>query len=456
MQNNVTELSDCASDDLSPAHTLLYGQYRIERHLIGGGFAMTYLARDSLDRTVVIKEWFPSTICRRVNGKVRPHKAEFQEQFQKIIRSFLREASRMAKLDHPNIAKVHQVFQENDTAYIAMEFVDGMDLLTMLETDPPRVDEALIESLLRDTLNALVYVHGMGMLHRDISPDNLLIDANDKLTMIDFGTAREETKRQTRALSHLTAVKDGYSPHEFYYTDGDQKPSSDIYSVGATFYHLITGHPPPDCHKRVADLTSDMPDPCEPLAHGNWAFDTAFLSAIDKALSVPQDDRFESAEEWLDHLDNAHTKAAREPDAASADVAAAAEDVSARPVARPTSLYQMDNELEADLALAISSLVQDTNKDIEPRNPRKPTEQPTPVPALDEKPAQLVDIFGRPIDDLEKWQKEQDELSRRKRPPAEQDAFNGARPMSATAEDSEFGIFHVFRKLSRVRNGSVA
>lgn len=145
-----------------------------------------------------------------------------------------------------------------------MDFVDGMDLLTMLEIEPERMADELIESLLRETLSALKYLHGTGMLHRDISPDNLLVDKSNKLTMIDFGAASEEKARKTRALSHMMAVKDGYSPHEFYYTDGDQRPSSDIYSVGATFYHLITGSAPPDCQKRVAALTSDMPDPYRP------------------------------------------------------------------------------------------------------------------------------------------------------------------------------------------------
>src|SRR6056297_2776354 len=454
MQNNVTELSDCASDDLSPAHTLLYGQYRIERHLIGGGFAMTYLARDSLDRTVVIKEWFPSTICRRVNGKVRPHKAEFQEQFQKIIRSFLREASRMAKLDHPNIAKVHQVFQENDTAYIAMEFVDGMDLLTMLETDPPRVDEALIESLLRDTLNALVYVHGMGMLHRDISPDNLLIDANDKLTMIDFGTAREETKRQTRALSHLTAVKDGYSPHEFYYTDGEQKPSSDIYSVGATFYHLITGSAPPDCQKRVAALTSDMPDPYQPLATGNWPFDKSFLRAIDTALCVAQKDRFQSAEAWLDALNNPQEASPLQPELSCAGMASQDANATAANVTSPP-VHQKAAEPESELAQKISSLVQETNTKVQPGKPGVAKQQVNPEPEVEKECAPLVDIFGQPIDDLEKWLKEQDAKQKRGRGRALQE-MSAAPTCKADSESSLFGLLSVFRKFSRVTGGSVA
>ncbi|WP_135502091.1 serine/threonine protein kinase [Roseovarius aestuariivivens] len=451
MKNTATNLSDCDFDWLSPGHTLLYGQYKIEQHLIGGGFGMTYLARDSLDRIVVIKECFPSTICRRVNGEVRPHKIEHQEPFQKVILSFLREALRMAKFDHPNIVKVHQVFQENNTAYIAMDFVDGMDLLTMLEVDPGRITDAMIETLLRDTLSALDYVHGMGMLHRDISPDNLLTDANDKLTIIDFGAAREEIKPQTRAHSYVMAVKDGYSPHEFYYTDGEQKPSSDIYSVGATFYHLITGSPPPDCQKRVAALTSDMPDPYKPLVDGNWAFDAAFLSAIDKALFVPQKDRFESAQAWLDHLDNAQPNSSTVADDASSEMAESAFDTPAHPIAVTSSPPQKDTEVEVELALDISSLVQDTNTKLKAPQPK---EQINSVPEVNEKPAPLVDIFGQPIEDLEKWLKEQDEKPWRKRALAASDSVTQEQPEHAYAEASEPRLLRLFRKLSRMRHGA--
>ena len=452
MQSNASDLSYCETDELSPGHTLLYGQYRIERHLIGGGFGTTYLARDSLDRIVVVKECFPGTICRRVNDEVRPRKAEFQDQFQKVIRSFLREALRMAKFDHSNIVKVHQVFQENNTAYIAMDFVDGMDLLTMLEIDPGRMTDALIESLLRETLSALVYVHGMGMLHRDISPDNLLVDAHNKLTMIDFGAAREEQARQTRALSHVMAVKDGYSPHEFYYTDGDQSPSSDIYSVGATFYHLITGSPPPDCQKRIAALTSDLPDPYKPLAEGNWYLDKRFLRAIDTALCVPQKDRFQSAQAWLDALEGAQEVIELQPEPAFAGVAPKQPAAPARPVTMASPPCQEATKAGIDLDSTISMLVQDTNTKVKAV---KATPQVKPVTEPKEERPPLVDIFGQPIGDLNQWLREQEKQPKRKRdleaPEAALASTNAAEPRS-----TGLGLLRVLRKFSKVGNGSVA
>ena len=477
MQHNATHLHDFESDELKPGHALLYGQYLIERHLIDGGFGMTYLARDSLDRKVVIKECFPSAVCQRVGGEVRPRKRALQDQYESVIRSFLREALRMAKFDHPNIVKVHQVFQENNTAYIAMDYVDGMDLLTMLDVDPGRLTDALISDLLHDTLHALNYVHELGMLHRDVSPDNLLLDANNTLTLIDFGAAREDAAKQTRALSTVMSVKDGYSPHEFYYTDGTQRASSDIYSVGATFYHLISGMAPPDCQKRVAALSSKAPDPYRPLADGQWAFDKSFLRAIDKALSIPQRERFQSAQEWLDHLDGKYVEAPEEPQAMAAPVAetdmteapgvapasASTPAPAPAPAATPAPALVEEPiatipELDPGLAAKISLLVEDTNSKVEAVDPRKVTREAEQAAAEQEvQQAPVVDIFGQPIDDVDAWLKEQDKLAKRNRKAAIGDA--GDADMSASGKDAKgssgFGLVRVFHKLTKFRSRSV-
>jgi len=381
------------TDALLPGSTLLYGQYTIESHLIDGGFGMTYIARDSLERRVVIKESFPTAICRRIGGEVRRRKPRDQEQYQRVISNFLREALRLARLDHPNIVKVYQVFQENNTAYIAMEFVDGQDLFTVLENDPARLTHDLLRKLLTETLHALAHVHDGDMLHRDISPDNLILDAEDGLTLIDFGAAREDRSVELRALSTVLSVKDGYSPHEFYYANGTHEPSSDLYSVGATFYHLIAGEAPPDCQRRLADLSSGLPDPYQPLATGAAGRDDRFLGGIDRALAVSQERRFQSVEDWLQFL------AGEGP----------ASDEPAPP--------QPPAELEPELARVISSLVQDTNSSIGPvpSGPRARTALIQPPAAPQPAENRLVDLLGNPIEDVDRWLREQDRLSKRKR-----------------------------------------
>lgn len=455
MQNNAKNLSDAETDDLAPGHSLLYGQYTIERHMIDGGFGMTYLARDSLDRKVVIKECFPSSVCRRINGEVRPRKPTYQEQYQNVIRNFLREALRLAKFDHPNIVKVHQVFQENNTAYIAMDYVDGMDLLSMLDIDPGRLTDTRIDQMLRDTLKALDHVHDFGMLHRDISPDNLLLDANDKLTLIDFGAAREDAARQTRALSTVMSVKDGYSPHEFYYTDGKQRPSSDIYSVGATFYHLITGFAPPNCQKRVAALTAQNADPYKPLAEGNWSFDKSFLSTIDRALSLAQADRFQSVGEWIDALDNpqAHALPSPMPEEISEQPAESTTNIVTEPAPERTAEQAVEVELAPDLIAKISSLVEDTNSQVEQGRPGDAKAAMIEEVVEEEEEHPLVDIFGQPIEDIDKWLKEQDKLSKRTSKKIEAQA--GSKPVKETdVAKPEQGLFRVFNKLTGLRQRS--
>lgn len=442
---------DPETDELSSGCTLLYGQYKIERHLIDGGFGMTYLARDSLDRMVVLKECFPSTICRRINGEVRPRKPSYQEQYQSVIRNFLREALRLARFEHTNIVKVHQVFQENNTAYIAMDYVDGMDLLSMLDLDPGRLTDTLLHKMLSDTLNALGYVHDFGMLHRDISPDNLLLDKDNNLTLIDFGAAREDARRQTRALSAVLSVKDGYSPHEFYYTDGSQDPSSDIYSVGATFYHLITGKAPPDCQKRLAAISSGQPDPCKMLVKGAWSFDRVFLAAIDKALSVSQKERFQCVEHWLDLLSSCKVEVTPDP-------------VAPAPVVKRENVTEAQAvatvELAPDLAQVISSLVQDTNSNLEQGQPaitRQHAEEVEDTPPE----APLVDMFGTPIKDLKAWQREQDKACKQdragkqdkacKRNVAKKGGTKEATAHGHDAEEPSSGLSRVFRTFSKRR-----
>ena len=121
-------------DELKPGTKLMHGQYVIESFLNAGGFGITYLARDSLDRKVVIKECFPGAFCRRSRAVVQARSRAHQNELKSIVRLFVQEARSLAKLDHPNIVGVHQVFEDNDTAYMALDFVSGRDMLDIIET----------------------------------------------------------------------------------------------------------------------------------------------------------------------------------------------------------------------------------------------------------------------------------------------------------------------------------
>jgi hypothetical protein len=294
---------DSFVDELKPGTKLMHGQYTIESFLNAGGFGITYLARDSLDRKIVIKECFPGAFCRRSRYIVQARSRAHQNELKSIVRLFVQEARSLSKLDHPNIVGVHQVFEDNDTAYMALDFVEGRDLLDTIEDPNHGLTPVQIKSILKEVLGAVGFIHEQGILHRDISPDNILINQDFHPVLIDFGAAREEATKQSRVLSALRVVKDGYSPQEFYIAGSDQSPSSDLYALAASFHHLIADDVPPNSQARLAAIASGDADPYKPLAGRFPAYEDDFLAAVDKALAVLPKDRVQSAQEWIEMMD---------------------------------------------------------------------------------------------------------------------------------------------------------
>ena len=290
-------------DELKPGTQLLHGQYTIERFINAGGFGITYLARNSLDREVVIKECFPGSFCRRSHNIVAARSRAHETQFAHIVRLFVQEAKSLSRLVHPNIVGVHQVFEENDTAYMAIDYVEGRDLLDIIETDPASLTPGLIVQILRKLLGAIAFIHDNGMLHRDISPDNILLSSAGEPVLIDFGAARQQaTKVGGKALSALRVVKDGYSPQEFYVAGSQQNGSSDLYALAATFHHIITGEVPPSSQTRLVAIAEGNEDPYHPMAGRIPGYPPEFLEALDQALSVLPKDRIPTAHDWLDRI----------------------------------------------------------------------------------------------------------------------------------------------------------
>lgn len=287
------------ADELPAGTRLLFGQFTIESFVNSGGFGIVYLARDSLDRRVVIKECFPSTFCRRIGTTVGARSRAQQDDFRSAVASFIQEAVTLSKLDHPNIVKVHQVFEDNETAYMAMDYIDGPDLLQTVEGSARPLTPKEIVSHLTTMLDAVEHVHSQGLLHRDISPDNILLDkASGQPILIDFGASRKEVTRKSRALSGLRVVKDGYSPQEFYVQGSKQAPCSDLYALAASFYHLISGETPKTSQERLSAIAGRDADPLRPLTGRFRAYPREFLQAIDKAMALFPRDRLQSVAEW--------------------------------------------------------------------------------------------------------------------------------------------------------------
>jgi len=286
------------SDELLPGTSLFHGQYRILRYINSGGFGITYLAKDSLDREVVIKECFSSTFCRRTESRVRARSQGTRDQMQRIVKSFLNEARSLASLKHPNIVGVHQVFEDNDTAYMAMDFIRGYDLLEIVDENKGTLTPDQIVAMTGKLVSAIGYIHGRGLLHCDISPDNIFLNSEGEPILIDFGAARRSAAGEAQKYSGLSVVKDGYSPHELYAAGGNSGPWSDIYALAASIYHAITGRAPENCQARLAAMAEKRPAPCQPLAGRVAGYPAGFLESIDRAMAVLPAARFQSAAEW--------------------------------------------------------------------------------------------------------------------------------------------------------------
>ena len=304
-EENNADIGGTYGDELAPGTSLCHGQYTIKKYINSGGFGVTYLTSDSLERKVVIKECFPNAMCCRAGEIVRLRSRSYVQDFEQVVELFEKEARALAQLQHPNIVGVHQIFKDNGTAYMALDFVDGLDLLDVLETQPELLKPDDIKRLLLKLLEALSYVHSNGILHRDISPDNILLDPSFEPVLIDFGAARASATRASRILSRVHTVKDGYSPQEFYFAGSEQSASSDLYALAATFYHLITGAPPSNSNVRLGTVAENAPDPYEPLVGRFPAYDTRFLESIDQCLNLFAKDRIASAAIWRDEIDDA-------------------------------------------------------------------------------------------------------------------------------------------------------
>jgi hypothetical protein len=298
-------------DELLPGTELFHGQYRITRFINSGGFGITYLASDRLGRDVVIKECFSSTFCRRAHTRVRARSQSTRDHMARIVKSFLNEAQSLARLKHPNIVGVHQVFEDNDTAYMVLDYIRGHDLLEIIEEKRADLSPDLIVRMADKLVSAVGYIHDNDLLHCDISPDNIFVTPDGEPILIDFGAARRSAAGVAAKYSGLNVVKDGYSPHELYTSGGHSGPWSDLYALAASLYNAISGAAPANCQSRLAALAEKRADPCRPLAGSVAGYPEGFLETIDRAMAVMPGARFQTAADWLRALPKTETRAER-------------------------------------------------------------------------------------------------------------------------------------------------
>ena len=253
-----------------------------------GGFGIVYLAFDhSLQRVVALKEYMPGVMAGRgADQSVLVRSKRHQEAFDTGLRSFINEARLLAQFDHPALIKIHRFWEQNNTGYMAMRYYEGQTLKRILQDHPERVDQAWLKVILQSILEALEALYRVKVLHRDISPENIMIQQDGAAVLLDFGAARQIISDMTQALTVI--LKPGYAPIEQYADDPSmlQGPWTDIYSLSAVMYGAIAARTPPSSVARM------IQDPLPPLASGGHpGFDTQFLAAIDRGLAVKPEDR---------------------------------------------------------------------------------------------------------------------------------------------------------------------
>ena len=278
--------------------TRLIGRYTIEKVLGQGGFGITYLGIDELhEKKVAIKEFFPQGIVTRnieYQDTVTVTFVGEKDNYEKGKERFLKEARTMAKFSKDEgIVKALDFFEINNTAYIVMEYLEGITLKQYLRENQRIAPEDLIE-LLVPLIESLDEIHSQGMIHRDISPDNIMVLPDGRIKLMDFGAARDYTEFGEKSLSIV--LKPGYAPPEQYQTHGIQGPWTDIYALCATMYKCITGENPPDAIERVMD------DHLKKISAFGIPVLPQIEEAIIKGMSVAANDRYQNVGDFCEDL----------------------------------------------------------------------------------------------------------------------------------------------------------
>lgn len=281
------------------AYRLAPGTVLHKRYVIGvsigiGGFGITYKAFDAMLRMIVaVKEFYPAGLVNRAGGerKVGIFSGEKKAEFQRQLARFLEEARNMALFSkEQDIVNVYDFFEENQTAYIIMEYVDAPLLKDELKKRRFSPEEAA--SYMQAILEALEKVHGHGIIHKDVSPDNIFLTGEDTIKLFDFGAARLKGSERTEAV----VVKAGYTPPEQYTSQDEQTLSMDIYAAGAVFYEMLTGEKPVDSRDRV------IRDELKGFKECGVQADEYLQRIVCKALALEPRLRFQTAGEFKEAL----------------------------------------------------------------------------------------------------------------------------------------------------------
>jgi len=268
-----------------------------------GGFGITYLAADeNLRVEVAIKEYLPGDLSsRESDASVQPMSGGHADAYRWGLERFMIEARTLARFKHQNIVEVRSVFEANRTAYMVMAYETGDSLADVLARNGTLGEEQL-KALAMPILDGLAQVHATGFIHRDIKPSNIYLRRDGQPVLLDFGAARQAVGERTRTLTSV--LSPGYAPFEQYFSNADkQGPWTDIYGLGATLYHGVTGRAPLAAVDRSEGVLSGGGDGLATAGTtASERYSAAFLAAIDHALAFRPEDRPQNVAAWRAEL----------------------------------------------------------------------------------------------------------------------------------------------------------
>jgi serine/threonine protein kinase len=298
-----------ASSVFLAPRTVLDGGYLLGNVLGAGGFGITYLAWDlNLKRKLAIKEYFPNAFGTRAQDHctVVPSSSQNKAAFEHGLEKFLEEGQALAKFqDHPGVVSVVTFFRENGTSYLVMKYEEGITFQEYLKQQGGRIDVKTALDIVTPVMDTLRAIHAAGILHRDISPDNIFINRSGQVKLLDFGAAKHDMASQGKSLQ--VNLKRGFSPAEQYSKRGKQGPWTDVYALAATIYQAVTGHVPPEALDRLED------DPLEPPSALGVTLPRDGEVALMRALAVRQAGRFQTMKAFQEAVLSTQVITAPEP-----------------------------------------------------------------------------------------------------------------------------------------------
>lgn len=283
-----------------PTFTLLNNRYLVGRVLGKGGFGVTYIAKDIISNNIcAIKEYMPSEYSTRSGGtqNIIPFsddKARFV--FTHGRDKFVEEAKTLLKLrNNPIVVDILDYFTQNNTAYLVMEYLDGQDLRKMARSNGGKLEAEFVKMVFVTIASSLMEIHRMNILHRDLSPENIIVTSNGRIKLIDFGAARNFVSTQNKGMSIL--LKPGFAPPEQYNAKGTQGPWSDVYALCATFYTLVSGKPLVDALFRYRG------EPQPSLTSLGCPVTKKTSDVIERGMELDFKRRYKDFKELLDDID---------------------------------------------------------------------------------------------------------------------------------------------------------